>query len=68
MPVNNKLLIESIADNVYEKYIVLNDCYEYKLDNKDMVREGIGYKSVTSLFNTLNSNPNVTSYLHEPGL
>ena len=33
-----------------------------------MVREGIGYKSVKNLFDALTSDPNNTSYLHEPGL
>lgn len=60
-------LIESIADNVEEKNKVLSACYEYKIDNQDMIREGIGYKSVSSLFNALTSDPNTTSYMHEVG-
>lgn len=68
MPSGNKKLIESIADNTEEKNKVLKACYEYKLDNKDMIREGIGYKSVSSLFDALTSNPLTPSYLHEPGL
>lgn len=67
MPSNSKALIESVADNIGEKNKVLMACYEYKLDNKDMIREGIGYKSVPSLFNSLTSDSKVTSYLHEPG-
>lgn len=65
---NEKLLIESVADNKEERQKVIDACNEYKLDNKDMVREGIGYKSVKSLFDNLTSDPLTTSYLHEPGL
>lgn len=65
---SNKLLIQSISDNNKERSKVINACNEYKLDNKDMVREGIGYKSVQSLFDSLTSDPLTTSYLHEPGL
>jgi len=65
---NNKLLIESIADNENEKNKVILACNEYKLDNKDMIREGIGYKSVQSLFDQLLADKYVTSYLHEPDL
>ncbi|WP_195263765.1 cell wall-binding repeat-containing protein [Clostridium sp. 1001275B_160808_H3] len=65
---NNKLLIQSISDNEIEKNKVLKACFEYKLDNRDMIREGIGYKSVSSLFDPLTSDPFNTSYLHEPGL
>lgn len=61
-------LIESIADDSLEKKAVLDACNEYKLDNKDMIREGIGYKSVRSLFNNLTSNPKLSSYLHEAGI
>lgn len=61
-------LIESVADNNGEKKKVLNACSEYKLDNKDMIREGIGYKSVSKLFIRLTSNPKVPSYLHESGI
>ena len=63
---SRNLLIESISDTVEEKERVLSAAYEYKLDNKDMTREGIGYKSVGRLFNILTSDPKVTSYLHEP--
>ena len=63
-----KLQIESIADNQEEKNKVLNACNEYKLDNKNMIREGIGYKSVKTLFDNLICDPLNTSYLHEPGL
>lgn len=65
---NNKLLIESISDNEIEKNKVLKACFEYKLDNRDMIREGIGYKSVSSLFDNLTFDPLNKSYLHEPGL
>lgn len=65
---NQKLLIQSIADNKFEREKVINACNEYKLDKKDMIREGIGYKSVQSLFDNLISDPLNTSYLHEPGL
>lgn len=68
MPSNSKALIESVADNIAEKNKVLMACYEYRLDNQDMIREGIGYKSVKSLFDALTSNPLTPSYLHEPGL
>ncbi|GAB6168164.1 hypothetical protein JCM1393_06240 [Clostridium carnis] len=62
----SNLLIESVSDNELEKQKVLNACEEYKLDNKDMVREGIGFKSVSSLFLPLMNSSNVPSYLHEP--
>lgn len=69
IPTNNsKLIIESISDNETEKNKILKACFEYKLDNRDMIREGIGYKSVSSLFDALTSDPLNTSYLHEPGL
>lgn len=69
IPTNNKkALIESVADNIYEKNSILMACYEYKIDNKDMIREGIGYKSVPALFDNLTSSPNTPSYLHEPGI
>lgn len=64
---SSELLMESVSDNEKEKNKIINACSEYKLDNKDMVREGIGYKSVSSLFNNLISDPFNTSYLHEPG-
>ena len=51
-----------------EKKKVLNACSEYKLDSKDMIREGIGYKSVSKLFIRLTSNPKVPSYIHESGI
>ena len=51
--VPNELLIESTADNNLEKESVLNAVEEYKLDNQDMIREGIGFKSVPGLFNIL---------------
>lgn len=63
---NKNLLIENIADNPQEKSRVLSAIEEYKLDKGDMIREGIGYKSVSRLFNALTSDPNLTSYLHEP--
>lgn len=65
---NKKLLINSVADTEDERNKVLMACYEYKVDNQDMVREGIGYKSVASLFDPLTANPLTPSYLHEPGL
>ena len=69
IPTNNeKLLIENISDNSIERDKIVNACFEYRLDNKDMIREGIGYKSVQSLFDNLFSDPVNTSYLHEPGL
>lgn len=69
IPTNNqKMLIQSISDNNEEKQKIIKACNEYKLDNKDMIREGIGYKSVKSLFDNLTSDPLNTSYLHEPGL
>jgi putative cell wall-binding protein/LmbE family N-acetylglucosaminyl deacetylase len=64
---NNKMLIESISDNKNERNNILKACFEYKLDKADMVREGIGYKSVSSLFDSLTSDPLNISYLHEPG-
>ena len=64
--IKSDLLIESVSDTDLEKQKVLSAAYEYKLDNKDMIREGIGYKSVGGLFNILTSDPKVTSYLHEP--
>ncbi|MBE6055086.1 MAG: cell wall-binding protein [Clostridium sartagoforme] len=64
---SNKL-IESVSDNIAEKTKVLDACNEYMLDNKDMIREGIGYKSVPGLFRNLTSNPKVPSYLHLSGL
>lgn len=64
--VNRNLLIESVSDNDAERQRVLNGAAEYKLDNGNMIREGIGYKSVSSLFNALTNDPNVTSYLHTP--
>lgn len=66
--INNKMLIESISDNKNERNNILKACFEYKLDKADMVREGIGYKSVSSLFDSLTSDPLNISYLHEPGL
>lgn len=65
---SQKLLIQSVSDTNKERQKVINACNEYKLDNKDMIREGIGYKSVQSLFDNLTSDPLTTSYLHEPGL
>lgn len=59
-----KDLIESIADNQEEKEKVLRACNEYVLDNKDMVREGIGYKSVSSLFDDLIRKDKVPSFMH----
>lgn len=61
-------LIESVSDNINEKNKVLNACNEYILDNKDMVREGIGFKSVPGLFRNLTSDPKVSSYLHLSGI
>jgi len=63
----NKFLVESVADNIDERNKVLGAIDEYKLDNGDMVREGIGYKSVKRLFDQLYSDKLVTSYLHYPG-
>lgn len=64
--VPNELLIESTADNNLEKESVLNAVEEYKLDNQDMIREGIGFKSVPGLFKYISSDPKVSSYLHMP--
>lgn len=61
-------LIESVSDNINERNKVLNACNEYILDNKDMVREGIGFKSVPGLFRNLTSDPKVSSYLHLSGI
>lgn len=61
-------LIESIADNDEERQAVINACNEYKLDKKDMIREGIGYKSVTSMFDEIMMNKELPSYLHEGNL
>lgn len=61
-------LIESVSDNDIEKTSVLNASKEYQLDNKDMIREGIGYKSVPGLFRSLTSDPKVSSYLHSSGI
>lgn len=66
--ISRSSLIESVADDEEEREKVLNACREYELDNKDMVREGIGYKSVSGLFIGLTSNPKVPSYLHESGI
>ncbi|MEG1028244.1 MAG: PIG-L family deacetylase, partial [Oscillospiraceae bacterium] len=63
---NKNLLIENVSDNNSEKQRVLSATAEYKLDKGDMIREGIGYKSVSRLFNKLTNDPNVTSYLHQP--
>lgn len=60
----NKDLIESVADNQEEKQKVLKACNEYMLDNKDMVREGIGYKSVRGLFDDLIRKDKVPSFMH----
>lgn len=65
-PIDKKILIESVADNNDEKSKVISAANEYKLDNKDMVREGIGYKSVGHVFDNLTNNNLVPSYLHEP--
>lgn len=64
---NNKL-IESVSDNINERNKVLNACNEYILDNKDMIREGIGFKSVPGLFKSLTSDPKASSYLHLSGI
>ena len=60
-------LIESISDTEEEKVKVIEACDEYKLDRGDMIREGIGYKSVSDLFERLKADPKVKSYLHKPG-
>ena len=65
---DEKALIESVSDNQKEREKLIKAVNEYKLDNKDMVREGIGYKSVKALFDALTSDPKNTSYLHGPGL
>lgn len=59
-------LIEALADNNDEKEKVIQAINEYKLDNADMVREGIAYKSVKNLFDNLINSPKLNSYLHEP--
>lgn len=61
-------LIESVSDTTYEKNKVLSACNEYNVDNGDMVREGIGYKSVPGLFKALTSDYKVSSYLHLSGI
>lgn len=60
-------LIQSISDTDDERNAVMQACDEYKLDNKDMVREGIGYKSVKWMFDKLEADKNTTNYLHKPG-
>lgn len=60
-------LIESVSDTEDERKRVIEACDEYKLDNKDMIREGIGYKSVEWMFDDLVNDPKNTSYLHKPG-
>lgn len=57
-------LIESVAENQEEKQKVLKACNEYMTDNKDMVREAIGYKSVSSLFDNLIKKEEVPSFMH----
>lgn len=72
---NNKVLSAasndiylSRADNYGEREKVLAACKEYERDDKDMIREGIGYKSVRNLFNILTKDTDVRSYLHGPSL
>lgn len=60
-------LIQAVSDNEVERNKVMEACDEYKLDNGDMIREGIGYKSVGWMFNSLKNDKNTTSYLHKPG-
>ena len=60
-------LIQSVSDNEEERRIVLDACNEYKIDNKDMIREGIGYKSVPAMFNALENDKKTINYLHKPG-
>ena len=60
-------LIQSVSDTEDERSKVMEACQEYKLDNKDMVREGIGYKSVSWMFNNLKNDIKATNYLHRPG-
>lgn len=60
-------LIQSVSDNEDERNIVMEACNEYKIDNKDMVREGIGYKSVAAMFNALEADKKTKNYLHKPG-
>ncbi len=60
-------LIQSISDNKEERKIVMDACNEYKLDNKDMIREGIGYKSVAAMFDALAKDEKTINYLHKPG-
>ena len=59
-------LIESVADNNEERERVIQAIEEYIRDDGDMIREGIAFKSVPSLFNALCNSPKVNSYLHEP--
>ncbi|MBL4932990.1 cell wall-binding repeat-containing protein [Clostridium paridis] len=66
--INRNNLIVNIAYTNEQKDKILNASKEYKLDRKDMIREGIGYKSVPSLFDALEKDKYVTSYLHEPGI
>ena len=47
---NTNFLIESVVIIICEKQRVLSATVEYKLDNNDMMREGIGYKSVENYF------------------
>ena len=59
-------LIEAVADDSSEREKVIQATDEYRVNNGDMIREGIGYKSVQGLFDNLINSPKVNSYLHEP--
>lgn len=63
---DESLVTEIKATNEEDRLKVINACRQYEMDNGDMVREGIGYKSVASMFDILTSDPEVISYLHSP--
>lgn len=60
-------LIQSVSDNEEERERVISACNEYKVDRKDMIREGIGYKSVPEMFDALEKDKKIINYLHKPG-
>lgn len=64
--INQDIVIENTVDNEEDRLKILNACHQYRVDNKDMVREGVGYKSVSSMFDILTSDEKAKSYLHLP--
>lgn len=59
-------LIESVSDNEEERKKIVQAANEYILDNGDMMRESIAFKSGAALFKSLLNSNKVNSYLHEP--